>query len=111
MDASARAAPVDDRALPRVTFTDPEVGAVGLTEKQARSRLASVGTGSTSVPSTARGWIHKNGNEGLIKLVANMDRGIPVGATSMGSAGEGSRTRCATWCDTARRHDRKRRQD
>ena len=26
----------DYRALPRVTFTDPEIGAVGLTEKQAR---------------------------------------------------------------------------
>ncbi|MGW7366638.1 hypothetical protein ACWGI8_25160 [Streptomyces sp. NPDC054841] len=26
------------RALPRVTFTEPEVGAVGLTEVQARER-------------------------------------------------------------------------
>jgi pyruvate/2-oxoglutarate dehydrogenase complex dihydrolipoamide dehydrogenase (E3) component len=79
--------PADYRALPRVTFTDPEVGAVGLTEKQARSQLTSVGTGSASVPSTARGWIHKVGNEGLIKLVADTDRGVLVGATSMGPTG------------------------
>jgi pyruvate/2-oxoglutarate dehydrogenase complex dihydrolipoamide dehydrogenase (E3) component len=60
---------------------------VGLTEKQARSQLTSVGTGSASVPSTARGWIHKVGNEGLIKLVADTDRGVLVGATSMGPSG------------------------
>lgn len=28
----------DYRALPRVTFTDPEIGAVGLTEAQAREQ-------------------------------------------------------------------------
>ena len=77
----------DYRALPRVTFTDPEVGSVGLTEKQARERFASVRVGSTSVPSTARGWIHKVGNEGLIKLVADADHGVLVGATAMGPTG------------------------
>ena len=79
--------PSDYRALPRVTFSDPEVGSVGLTEKQAREQLPSVSVGSTSVPNTARGWIHKAGNEGLIKLVADTDRGVLVGATAMGPAG------------------------
>jgi pyruvate/2-oxoglutarate dehydrogenase complex dihydrolipoamide dehydrogenase (E3) component len=79
--------PADYRALPRVTFTDPEVGAVGLTEKQARDLLPSVRIGSASVPSTARGWIHAVGNEGLIKLVADADRGVLVGATAMGPMG------------------------
>lgn len=77
----------DYRALPRVTFTDPEVGAVGLTERQARERLENVAVGRTSVPSTARGWIHKAGNEGVITLVADADRGVLVGATAMGPAG------------------------
>ncbi len=77
----------DYRAVPRVTFTDPEVGSVGLTEQQARERLTSVLVGSTSVPSTARGWIHKVGNEGLIKLIADADRGVLVGATAMGPTG------------------------
>jgi len=77
----------DYRALPRVTFTDPEVGSVGLTEQQARERLTSVLVGSTNVPNTARGWIHEVGNEGLIKLVADADRGVLVGATAMGPTG------------------------
>ena len=38
-------------------------------------------------PSTARGWLHAVGNEGLIKLVADADLGVLVGATSAGPAG------------------------
>lgn len=78
---------VDYRALPRVTFTDPEVGFVGMTEQQARDSLANVRVGSTQVPSTARGWLHASGNEGFIKLVEDADRGVLVGATAMGPAG------------------------
>ncbi|MFD8993930.1 dihydrolipoyl dehydrogenase family protein [Streptomyces abikoensis] len=77
----------DYRALPRVTFTDPEVGAVGLTEKQARDKGLRVRTGLSKVPDSARGWIHKAGNEGLVKLVADAERGVLVGATAMGPMG------------------------
>jgi pyruvate/2-oxoglutarate dehydrogenase complex dihydrolipoamide dehydrogenase (E3) component len=77
----------DYRALPRVTFTDPEVGSVGLTEAQARQKGLTVRTGITQIPASARGWIHKAGNEGLIKLVEDAERGILVGATSAGPAG------------------------
>jgi pyruvate/2-oxoglutarate dehydrogenase complex dihydrolipoamide dehydrogenase (E3) component len=79
--------PADYRALPRVTFTDPEVGAVGMTERQARDALTSVQVGTATVASTARGWIHKTGNEGVIKLVADPERGVLVGATTMGPSG------------------------
>jgi pyruvate/2-oxoglutarate dehydrogenase complex dihydrolipoamide dehydrogenase (E3) component len=77
----------DYRALPRVTFTDPEVGSVGLTEASARSNGLNIKVGMAQVPSSARGWIHKAGNEGFIKLVADVDRGVLVGATSTGPAG------------------------
>src|SRR2546421_3952232 len=77
----------DYRALPQVTFTDPEIGAVGLTESQARARGVPVRTGYTDLTSSARGRIHKAGNEGFIKLVADADREILVGATSAGPAG------------------------
>jgi pyruvate/2-oxoglutarate dehydrogenase complex dihydrolipoamide dehydrogenase (E3) component len=77
----------DYRAVPRVTFTDPEVGAVGLTEATARRDGLRVRTGLVRLPSTARGWIHKTGNDGFIKLVEDTDRGILVGATSAGPTG------------------------
>jgi len=75
------------RAVPRVTFTDPEVGAVGLTEADARASGVPVSVGVSSIPSSTRRWIHKIGNEGLIKLIADRDRGVLVGATSVGPNG------------------------
>jgi pyruvate/2-oxoglutarate dehydrogenase complex dihydrolipoamide dehydrogenase (E3) component len=77
----------DYRAVPRVTFTDPEIGSVGLTEAAAREQGQTVRTGSTQLPSSARGWIHKTGNDGFIKLVEDAGRGVLVGATSAGPAG------------------------
>ncbi|HXH57496.1 NAD(P)/FAD-dependent oxidoreductase [Iamia sp.] len=80
-------APADYKALPRVTFTDPEIGSVGRSEADARDAGLTVAVGSTPVPSTARGWIHGPGNDGFIKLVADADRGVLVGATSAGPVG------------------------
>jgi pyruvate/2-oxoglutarate dehydrogenase complex dihydrolipoamide dehydrogenase (E3) component len=77
----------DYRALPRVTFTDPEVGSVGLTEAKAREDGLRIRTGVAQLPSSARGWIHKVGNEGFIKLIVDADRGLLVGATSAGPTG------------------------
>ena len=77
----------DYRAVPRVTFTDPEIGSVGLTEAQARDRGLAVRTGITQLASSARGWIHKAGNDGFIKLIEDSGRGVLVGATSAGPAG------------------------
>jgi pyruvate/2-oxoglutarate dehydrogenase complex dihydrolipoamide dehydrogenase (E3) component len=77
----------DYRAVPRVTFTDPEIGSVGLTEEQARAAGMRVRTGLTQLPYSARGWIHKAGNEGFIKVVEDADRSVLVGATSAGPSG------------------------
>jgi pyruvate/2-oxoglutarate dehydrogenase complex dihydrolipoamide dehydrogenase (E3) component len=77
----------DYRALPRVTFTDPEVGAVGMTEKQALEAGLNVRTGCTDLPSSSRGYVHADGNDGFIKVVADADRGVLVGATSAGPYG------------------------
>ncbi|HJP80015.1 MAG TPA: NAD(P)/FAD-dependent oxidoreductase [Pseudonocardiaceae bacterium] len=80
-------APARYHAVPRVTFTDPEVGSVGLTEQQAREQGISVRVGRQDLPVSSRGWIHKAGNAGIIKLVADEDRGVLVGATSVGPNG------------------------
>jgi len=79
--------PASYRALPRVTFTDPEVGAVGLTEARARGTGVSVRTAVSPIPSSSRGWIHGPGNDGFIKLIADADAGTLIGATSAGPAG------------------------
>ena len=79
--------PADYRAAPHVTFTDPEIGSVGMTEAQARDAGITVQTGMAPIPVTTRGWIHKAGNDGFIKLVADADRGVLVGATSAGPWG------------------------
>jgi pyruvate/2-oxoglutarate dehydrogenase complex dihydrolipoamide dehydrogenase (E3) component len=79
--------PATYHAMPRVTFTDPEVGAVGMTEKQAREKGVDVRTGIGLVSHSTRGWIHGPGNEGFIKLVEDRERGVLVGATSMGPMG------------------------
>ena len=77
----------DYAALPRVTFTDPEVGAVGITEKQAKTAGLSVRTGTAPLPEAARGHLHGPGNDGFIKVVEDIDRGVLVGATSAGPYG------------------------
>jgi len=76
-----------DTSFPRVTFTDPEVGGVGLTEHQAREKGVNVRIGSTDLSASSRGFVHGPGNEGLLKLVIDDNRGVIVGANSVGTAG------------------------
>ena len=80
-------APADYRAVPRVTFTDPEIGSVGLNEALARAAGLNVRIGRAELPSSARGWIQKVDNAGFVKLVEDADRGVLVGATSVGPCG------------------------
>ncbi|MBP2472840.1 pyruvate/2-oxoglutarate dehydrogenase complex dihydrolipoamide dehydrogenase (E3) component [Crossiella equi] len=74
-------------AIPRVTFTNPELGSVGLTEKQAREAGLNIRTGLTRLENSSRGFVHKVGNRGLVKLVLDADAEVLVGATAMGPAG------------------------
>jgi pyruvate/2-oxoglutarate dehydrogenase complex dihydrolipoamide dehydrogenase (E3) component len=74
-------------AVPRVTFTDPEVGAVGLTEQQARDAGLDVATGLAPLAESTRGWITGPGGDGIIKLVEDRAAGHLVGATSVGPMG------------------------
>ncbi|MET0999071.1 MAG: NAD(P)/FAD-dependent oxidoreductase [Marmoricola sp.] len=76
----------DYRAVPRVTFTDPEVGSVGMTEKQARDAGLDVRVAHADLAgASTRGWIARA--QGLIKLVEDADRGVLVGATTVGPSG------------------------
>ncbi len=67
--------------------TNPEIASVGLSGTQAREEGFNVRVGFTDLVVSARGWLHKSGNQGFIKLVEDTDRGVLDGATSAGPAG------------------------
>ncbi len=74
----------DHGAIPRVTFTDPQVCAVGLTEAEARKqgidvRVVSYGTGDV-----AGAYTRGNGITGTSQLVIDEGRRVVVGATFTG---------------------------
>ena len=75
MDARA-----DHTAVPRVTFTDPEIASVGLSEAVARGRGIDVVIARTDPAETARGYIH-DFHGGALKLVGDRKRGVLIGAT------------------------------
>jgi pyruvate/2-oxoglutarate dehydrogenase complex dihydrolipoamide dehydrogenase (E3) component len=70
----------DHSAVPRVTFTDPEVASVGLSEQTARERGVDVAVVSTDPGEAARGYIH-DFHGGVLKLVADAAAGTLIGAT------------------------------
>jgi pyruvate/2-oxoglutarate dehydrogenase complex dihydrolipoamide dehydrogenase (E3) component len=80
----------DYSAVPRVTFTDPEVAGVGLSEAQARAAGRDVRIGLLPIARSDRGWLHGPGaTKGVIKLVADGRTGRLLGGSVMGpSAGE-----------------------
>lgn len=79
--------PASYDAVPHTTFTDPEVAGVGLTEAAARARGLRVQVGRADVGASSRGFTHGPGAAGLVKLVADADRGVLVGGTVVGPAG------------------------
>jgi len=79
--------PADYTAVPRVTFTDPEVASVGLTEAAARARGLDVQVGLLPTSSSDRGWLHGPGADlGMTKVVADAAAGVLVGGSAMGPA-------------------------
>jgi pyruvate/2-oxoglutarate dehydrogenase complex dihydrolipoamide dehydrogenase (E3) component len=70
--------------VPRVTFTDPQVCAVGYTEDEARAaalRVTAVRTATGEVPGA---YTQGNGIRGTSQLVIDDDRRLVVGATFTG---------------------------
>jgi pyruvate/2-oxoglutarate dehydrogenase complex dihydrolipoamide dehydrogenase (E3) component len=70
----------DHTAVPRVTFTDPEIASVGLSEAAARARGIDVVVVNADPAETARGYIH-DFHGGALKLVGDRERGVLIGAT------------------------------
>ncbi|HJR90965.1 MAG TPA: NAD(P)/FAD-dependent oxidoreductase [Acidimicrobiia bacterium] len=87
-NATATAGP-DLTATPRVIFTSPEVGAVGMTEAQARDKGIGVATVTYDIGKIAAASTLGKGYSGTAKLVIDRERHILLGATFVGpKAGE-----------------------
>jgi pyruvate/2-oxoglutarate dehydrogenase complex dihydrolipoamide dehydrogenase (E3) component len=74
----------DHTAVPRVTFTDPQVAAVGLTEAQARDSGLDVRTVTHSTGAVAGAAVLGSSFPGTSKLVVDESRRVVVGATFVG---------------------------
>jgi pyruvate/2-oxoglutarate dehydrogenase complex dihydrolipoamide dehydrogenase (E3) component len=70
----------DHTAIPRVTFTDPEIASVGLSEAVARKQGIDVVVASADPGESTRGYIH-DFHTGALKLIGDRERGVLIGAT------------------------------
>jgi dihydrolipoamide dehydrogenase len=75
---------VDGRAVPRVTFTDPQVAAVGPTEAEARERGIDVKVVQVDTGGVAGAYLRGDGIHGTSQLVVDREREVVVGATFTG---------------------------
>jgi pyruvate/2-oxoglutarate dehydrogenase complex dihydrolipoamide dehydrogenase (E3) component len=82
--SGSMAATSDHDMVPQVVFTDPEVAAVGLTEKQARERgleIRVVDCGMDDIPGAA---LHTDGYSGHARLIVDEQHRVIIGATFIG---------------------------
>ena len=77
-------ADADHTAVPQVVFCEPEVAAVGLTEKQAREQGIDVKTAEYEIGSVAGAAVYADGYTGHAKMVVDASRGVVVGVTLLG---------------------------
>ncbi|HEY2803045.1 MAG TPA: NAD(P)/FAD-dependent oxidoreductase, partial [Actinomycetota bacterium] len=70
--------------IPRVTFTDPQVAAVGLTEEQARDKGLNVRVVTYAMPSVSGVYVRGNDMVGTGQMVVDESHRTIVGATFTG---------------------------
>jgi pyruvate/2-oxoglutarate dehydrogenase complex dihydrolipoamide dehydrogenase (E3) component len=84
LDALRFQASSDHGRVPQVTFTDPQVASVGLTEEEARKAGTSIRTVEFDLASIAGTSLLRDGYKGRAKLVVNTDDDTLVSATFVG---------------------------
>jgi pyruvate/2-oxoglutarate dehydrogenase complex dihydrolipoamide dehydrogenase (E3) component len=77
---------IDDRMVPYALYTDPELGRVGLTERDARAKGHRLKIGSLPMSYVARA-IERSETAGLMKIVINAENDRILGATILGADG------------------------
>ncbi|MEW2043249.1 FAD-dependent oxidoreductase, partial [Streptomyces sp. NPDC005534] len=76
---------IGHRGLPQVTFTSPEVGSAGLTERQAREEGLDVETVEYDMAALAGTYVLRPDYRGRAKLVVDRADDVLVGATFVGA--------------------------
>ena len=74
----------DHDRVPRVTFTDPQVAAVGLTEAQAREKGLNVRVVTYDIGAVSGSYVRGNDIKGTCNMVVDESRRVIVGATFTG---------------------------
>jgi len=75
----------DHDQIPQVTFTDPEIGSVGMTEQQAREQGLPVEVVEYDVAALAGSYVLRDNYVGRAKLVIDSQRDVVLGATFVGT--------------------------
>ena len=75
----------DAGKVPQVTFTNPQVASVGVSEKQAREAGLDVETVEYDMAAFAGSSLLRDGYTGRAKLVIDRSRDVLVGATFVGT--------------------------
>jgi len=83
---SAHAATANGGCVPQVIFTDPEVGAVGLTSDRAASQGLRVRSVDYEIGDVTGASLFADGYRGHARMVVDEDRGVIVGMTLVGMA-------------------------
>ncbi|HKB31869.1 MAG TPA: NAD(P)/FAD-dependent oxidoreductase [Streptosporangiaceae bacterium] len=81
---SGQAASADHAGAPQVIFTNPEVAAVGLTEREAASRDAPVRAVDYEIGQVAGASLYADGYSGRARFVVDTARRVLLGATFVG---------------------------
>ncbi|MCL6597275.1 MAG: dihydrolipoyl dehydrogenase [Alicyclobacillus macrosporangiidus] len=74
---------VDYRCIPAVVFSDPEIATVGLSEEEAKQQYGEIAVGR--FPYAANGRAVSLGADGFVKLIADKQSGLLVGAQVTGA--------------------------
>ncbi|MFI7673877.1 dihydrolipoyl dehydrogenase family protein [Actinophytocola sp. NPDC049390] len=77
-------ATADERAVPQVVFTDPEVASVGLTAAAAEAAGLRIRVLDHDLAATAGAALHAEGYQGHARMVVDEDRKVIVGCTLVG---------------------------
>lgn len=77
---------IDDRYLPYSLFTDPQLGRVGVTEKEARASGRKIKIGTFPMSSVARA-IERDETAGFMKVIVDAETDRILGASILGIEG------------------------